>query len=97
MQSAKCLGRDHRRSGADEASDVIDARGLNRLGEAHVRQDGGESACQYRLAHPWRTKEEDIMGRTPAYHFASPVPLGMPLGPLLNLLVKLANKYGVRS
>jgi hypothetical protein len=43
MRSAKRLGRDHRRSGADEAHDVIDARGLNGLGEGHRWEDGGEA------------------------------------------------------
>jgi hypothetical protein len=37
------------------------------------------------------------MGRTPAYHFASPVPLGMPMDLLLNLLVKQLNEYGAIS
>jgi hypothetical protein len=37
------------------------------------------------------------MGRTPAYHFASQMFLGMPMAPLLNLLVKRPNGYGAVS
>jgi hypothetical protein len=37
-------------------------------------------------------EREDVVDRTPAYHFASPVPLGMPMDPLLNLLVKLPHQ-----
>jgi hypothetical protein len=44
----------------------VNTRGLNGLGEGHRREDGGESAGQHRLARPWGTKEEHIMGRTPA-------------------------------
>jgi hypothetical protein len=59
-------GRDQRRAVTGEAGDAVNTRGLNRLGEGHRRQDGGESAGQLRLARPWGTKEEHIMVRTPA-------------------------------
>jgi hypothetical protein len=67
-----------------EAGDAMDARGFEGRGEGHGRQDGGAPAGQPRLARSGWTQEQDIMGRTPAYHFASPVPLGMPMDPLLN-------------
>ena len=82
---AKRAGRDQRRAVAGEAGDAVDTRGLNGLGEGHRRQDGGESACQHRLARPWRTKEEDVMVRTPASPSASPV-LWMPSATAVDLL-----------
>jgi hypothetical protein len=79
---------------AGAAGDAMDARGLNGLSQGHRRQEGGEPPGQHRLARPGRAKEEHIMGRTPAYHFASPVPLGMPIDPRMNLLCKLDNRMG---
>jgi hypothetical protein len=58
--------RDARGAIAREADDAMDARRLNGLGEGHRRQDGGEPPGQHRLARPWRTKKEDVVGRTPA-------------------------------
>jgi hypothetical protein len=68
----------------------VGARGLKGLGQGHGRQNGGEPPGQGR-------EQEEIMVRTPAYHFASPVPLGMPMDPLLNLLVKLSHQYRAMS
>jgi hypothetical protein len=45
-------GRDHRRPVAGEASDAVDPRGLNRLGEGHRRQDRGQPPGQHRRARP---------------------------------------------
>jgi hypothetical protein len=73
------------------------AGGLDGLGEGHRRQDGGEPPGQHGLARPGRANEEDIMGRTPAYRFASPMSLRMPTDSLLNLLVKQPNEYGAMS
>ncbi len=75
---AKRAGRDQRRTVAGAAGDAVDARGLKSLGEGHRRQDGGQSPGQHRRARPWGTKEEDVMVRMPAYHFASPEPLRLP-------------------
>ena len=50
MGGAKRPGRDQRREVAGEAGDVVDTRGLNRLGEGHGRQNGGERPRQHRLA-----------------------------------------------
>jgi hypothetical protein len=50
IRSAKRPGRDHRRSGADEARDAVDTRGLNGLGEGHRRQHGGQPARSHGLA-----------------------------------------------
>jgi hypothetical protein len=58
-------GRQQRRAAAGAAGDAVDTRRLNGLGVGHRRQDGGESAGQHRLARPWGTKEEDVVGRTP--------------------------------
>jgi hypothetical protein len=69
MWSATRAGRDQRRAGTGDTGDAADARGLDGLGEGHRRQDGGESACQCRLACSWGTKEEHIMVRTPASSF----------------------------
>ena len=70
-------GRDQRRAVAGEARDAVDTRGLNGLGEGHRRQDGGEPPGQHRLARPWGTQEEDVMGRTPASRSPWHVPLDM--------------------
>ena len=58
--------RDQRCAVPGEARDAVNARGLNGLGQGHRRQDGGEPPGQHRCARPWRSQEEDIMGRTPA-------------------------------
>jgi hypothetical protein len=42
MRGRDTVGRDHRYAGACEASDAVDARGLDGFGQAHRRQDGGE-------------------------------------------------------
>ena len=57
---------------AGEAGDAVNTRGLDGLGQGHGRQDGGESAGQHRLARPWRAKDEDVVGRTPASASVSP-------------------------
>jgi hypothetical protein len=49
------------------------------------------------LPAPGAAEQEDIMGRTPASHFASPVPLGMPMDPVPNRLVKRPHQYGAIS
>ena len=59
--------RDPRRAVASEAGDAVDTRGLNGLREGHRRQDGGEAACEHRLARPWGAEQEQIMVRTPAF------------------------------
>jgi hypothetical protein len=46
---------------------------------------------------PGRAEEEDVGDRTPAYHFASPVLLVMPMAPLLNRLVKRPHQYRALS
>jgi hypothetical protein len=61
MGGAKRAGRDQGGAVAGAAGNAVNPRGLNRLGEGHGRQDGGESAGQHRLARPWGTKEEDIV------------------------------------
>jgi hypothetical protein len=43
-------GRHPRRAVAGEAGDAVDTRGLNRLGQGHRRQDGGEAARTPRTA-----------------------------------------------
>jgi hypothetical protein len=59
-------GRDQRRPVAGEAGDAVDTRGLNRLGEGHRRQDGGQPPCQHRRARPRGAEQEQIMVKTPA-------------------------------
>jgi hypothetical protein len=92
VRRATRAGRDPRHAVAGAARDTVDARGLNGLGEGIRRQDGGEPPGEHRLARPRGAEQEDVMRRTPAYHFASPVPLGMPMDLLLNRLVKLPNQ-----
>jgi hypothetical protein len=65
MGRATRAGRDPRRAVAGEAGDSVDTRGLNRLGEGHRRQDGGQSPCQHRLARPRGAEQEEIRVRTP--------------------------------
>jgi hypothetical protein len=60
---------------ADRARDAVDTRGLNSLGEGHGRQDGGEPSCQHRFPCSRRSKEKDILGRTPASRSPSPLSL----------------------
>ena len=67
MGGATRAGGDPRRAVAGEARDTVDPRGLNRLGEGHRRQDGGEPPRQHRLARTRGAEQEDIMGRTPAF------------------------------
>ena len=54
-------GRDPRRAGAGEASDVVEARSLDGLDQAHGREHGGEAARQHRRARPHWSKHEDAM------------------------------------
>jgi hypothetical protein len=89
---AKRADRHQRSAGAGEAGDAMDARGLDGLGEGHGRQERGEPTRQPRRARPRRPQEQDVVGTTPAYYFASPMSLRMPMDLLLNLLVKLENQ-----
>jgi hypothetical protein len=93
MGRAKGSGRHQRRPIPGEPGGAVDARCLKGLGEGHRRQDSGEPPGQHRFARPRRSQKKQIMVRTPAYHFASPVPLGMPMDPLMNLFVKLPHQY----
>jgi hypothetical protein len=61
VRRAKRAGRDPRRAVAGAASDAVDTRRLNGLGEGHRRQGGGEAPCQHRLARARRTQEEDVV------------------------------------
>jgi hypothetical protein len=88
MGGVKRPSRDQHRAIAREAGDAMDARGLNGSSQGHRRQDGGEPPCQQGRARPRGAEEEHIMVKTPAYHFASPVPFRMPMAPLMNLPVK---------
>jgi hypothetical protein len=63
-----------RRAVPSKASDPVGACGLNRLGEGHCREDGGQPPCQHRLARPGRSQEKDVMARTPASASASRPP-----------------------
>jgi hypothetical protein len=60
-------GGDQGRAVAGAASDAVNSRGLKGFGEGHRRQNRGEPPCQHRRARPWGTKEEDVVGRTPAF------------------------------
>jgi hypothetical protein len=75
----------------------MEACRLDGFGQGHRRQDGGESPGQHRRAGPRGAEQEDVVRRTPAYHFASPRSLRMPMDPLLNLLVKLGHQCGAIS
>jgi hypothetical protein len=97
MWGATGAGRDKRRAVTGAAGNTMDARGFDGLGEGHGRQDRGEPPRQHRLARPRRPQEQDVVVTTPASHFASPVPLEMPMDPLLNLPVKLASLCGTIS
>jgi hypothetical protein len=72
MRGAKRAGRDQRRAGAGAASDAVEARGLEGLGQAHRRQEGGEPPRQPRRARPRGAEHEEIMNRTPASASLSP-------------------------
>jgi hypothetical protein len=70
--------------------------GVGRLEGCYERRAGGNdrrAVGQHRHSGPWRTEHQEIMVGTPAYHFASPAPLELPMNTLLNLLVKLLNQY----
>jgi hypothetical protein len=54
-------GGDQGRAVADEASDVVEARSLDGLDQAHGREHGGEAARQHRRARPHWSKHEDAM------------------------------------
>jgi hypothetical protein len=68
--------RDSRRAIARAAGDAVEARGLDRLGQGHRWQIGGELPCQHRLASPRGAEYEDVVVRTPASPSASPTPTG---------------------
>ena len=78
MRGATRARGDDGGAGAGEAGDAMDARGLQRFGESHRRQNGGQPTRQHRRPHPRWAQEEDIMVRTPASPSALPKPLGMP-------------------
>jgi hypothetical protein len=59
MGGATQAGRHHRRAGARETRDAMDARGLNGLSQGHGRRDHGESPSQPRLARPRGAEQED--------------------------------------
>jgi hypothetical protein len=56
----------------------MDAGGVERVGQGHRRQEGGQPPRQLRCACPGETREAHMMGRTPAVASASPQPSGMP-------------------
>ena len=66
MRGATWARRDARRAVTGAAGDAMNARGVDGLGQGHVGQDGGEPACQHRLARSGWPQEQDVMGRTPA-------------------------------
>jgi hypothetical protein len=53
-----------------QASDVMDPRGLQRFGQRHRRQDGGEPARQPRLPHSRWPQEQDVIGIILASRFS---------------------------
>jgi hypothetical protein len=74
---AKRASRHQRGAVAGEAGDTMDACSLKGFGQGHRRQDDGEPPCQHRLARLWGTKEEDVVGRTPASSSAPRASLGV--------------------
>jgi hypothetical protein len=42
---------------------------------------------------PKGAEQEDVVDRTPAYHFDSPMSFRLPMDPLLNRLVKRPHQY----
>jgi hypothetical protein len=62
-----------------QASDAMNPGGLQCLGQAHRRQDGGEAPRQHGLPRPWGPEEQEIMDRTPAQHSISLSLLGAQL------------------
>jgi hypothetical protein len=58
--------RHHRCTGAGEAGDAVEARGLEGFRQGHLRQAGGETACQPRRARPKGVQEESVMATMPA-------------------------------
>ena len=59
-----------------EASDAVDARRLQRVGQAHRRQNSGQPPRQHRLPHPGWAQQQNVMDTIPA----SPLPSGPRLG-----------------
>jgi hypothetical protein len=64
MRGATRTAGDQGRAVAGEASDVVEARSLDGLGQAHGREHGGEAAGQHRRARPHWSKHEDAMVNT---------------------------------
>jgi hypothetical protein len=77
--AAKRAGGHQRRAIARESGDAVDPRRLDGLSQGHRRRHRGEPPGQHRRARPWRTKKEDVVGRTPASCSASPAALEVPL------------------
>jgi hypothetical protein len=92
VRGATGARHDPRQAVAGAAGDAMDVGGVEGLGEGHGRQDRGEPAGQPRRARSGWTQKQDVVGTTPAYYFASPMSLRMPMDLLLNLLVKLENQ-----
>jgi hypothetical protein len=57
-------GGDQRRPVAGEAGDAMDAGGLNRFGQGHGRQDGGEPPGQHPCARSRTAKNEKVIDTT---------------------------------
>ena len=54
VRRAQRAGGDPRVRSPGQAGDTVDTRGLNRLGEGHRRQDGGEVPCPHPGEDPMR-------------------------------------------
>jgi hypothetical protein len=88
---------DQRRAGAGGAGHAVEAGALDRFGQGHRRQEVVSRRANIDLPAPGEPRSKDVVVTTPASHFASPVPLEMPMDPLLNLPVQLASLCGTIS
>ena len=86
---------DQDRAAGGPAGDTVEARGLEGVGQAHRRQDGGEPPRQPRLPRPRRAEHQEIWGRTPALPSALLAPLEKLTDRPANLLFKLWQGNGV--
>ncbi len=61
--------RDHGHANAGEAGDTMHAGGLQRFGEAHLQQHGGQPARQHRRPHARSSPEQRSLNRSPPVVF----------------------------
>jgi hypothetical protein len=64
-RGATRAGRDQRRAGAREASDAVEARGLEGFNQDHGRQNRGGATAPASMCRPWAIHQEQVVNISP--------------------------------